>query len=86
MAAEKALPVAWEIREWAVVLFSSAWLALARLKLGQPDKAQRVLDRVYTEAPRRIYELQANAIAYAQIARAQVQLTDRSTRRGPEHH
>src|SRR5260370_369555 len=26
--AEGALPVAWEIREWTVVFFSSAWLAL----------------------------------------------------------
>ena len=45
LAAEEALPVAWEIGEWAVVFFSSAWLALAYLKLGQPDKARRVLDR-----------------------------------------
>ena len=46
LAAEEALPVAWEIGEWSAVFFSSAWLALAQLKLGQPDKARRVLDRV----------------------------------------
>jgi tetratricopeptide (TPR) repeat protein len=67
--AEKALPVAWEIREWAVVLFSSAWLALACLKLKQLDKAQRVLERVYTEAPHLSFSIQ-----YAQIAYAEVQL------------
>jgi predicted ATPase/class 3 adenylate cyclase len=75
LAAEEALPVAWEISEWGVAFFSSAWLAIAHLKLGQPDKARRVLDHLFNEAPARIYKLQANAIAYAQIARAQVHLT-----------
>jgi predicted ATPase/class 3 adenylate cyclase len=67
--AENALPVAWEIREWGVVLFSSAWLALACLKLKQSDKAQRVLERVFTEAPHLAFSIQ-----YAQIAYAEVQL------------
>jgi class 3 adenylate cyclase/tetratricopeptide (TPR) repeat protein len=49
--AEKALPAAWEIREWGVVLFSSAWLAIAYLKLGKPDDAKRILDRVFKEVP-----------------------------------
>jgi tetratricopeptide (TPR) repeat protein len=71
--AEHTLPVAWEIREWAVVLFSSAWLALACLKLGQADKAQRVLDRVYTQAPH-LYKDSALGIPYALIASAEVQL------------
>jgi hypothetical protein len=31
LAAEEALPVAWEIGEWSAVFFSSAWLALAYL-------------------------------------------------------
>jgi predicted ATPase/class 3 adenylate cyclase len=75
LAAEEALPVAWEISEWGVVFFSSAWLAIAHLKRGQPDKARRVLDHLFNEAPARIYKLQANAIAYAQIARAQIHLT-----------
>ena len=38
--AENALPAAWEIREWIVVFCSSAWLALACLKLGQPVEAE----------------------------------------------
>jgi tetratricopeptide (TPR) repeat protein len=54
--------------------FSSAWLALAQLKLGQPDKARRVLDRVFKEAPARLYKTSVYAIPYAQIARAEVHL------------
>ena len=68
------MPVAWEIGEWSAVFFSSAWLALAYLKLGQPDKARRVLDRVFKEAPARLYKTSAYAIPYAQIARAEVHL------------
>ena len=75
LAVEEALPVAWEIGEWLVVFFSSAWLALASLKLGQPDKARRVLDRVFNEAPARMHKTLTHAIPYAQIARAQIQLT-----------
>jgi predicted ATPase len=74
LAAEEALPVAWEIAEWGVVFFSSAWLAIAYSKLGQPDDARRVLDRVFNEAPARIVSSVANGIPYAQIARAQIQL------------
>ena len=74
LAAEEALPVAWEIGEWSAVFFSSAWLALAYLKLGQPDKARRVLDRVFKEAPARLYKTSVYAIPYAQIARAEVHL------------
>jgi tetratricopeptide (TPR) repeat protein len=44
------------------------------LKLGQPDKARRVLDRVFNEAPARLYKGAAYAIPYAQITRAQVHL------------
>ena len=73
-AAEEALPGAWKIGEWTVVFFSSAWLALACLKLGQLDKAQRALDRVFNEAPVRNRPSEAHAIPYAQIARAQVHL------------
>src|SRR5262249_6580119 len=70
--AENALPVAWEIGEWAVVVFSSAWLAMAYLKLGQPDNARKVLDRVFSEMPARIVKVQWMAIPYAQIARAEI--------------
>ena len=51
--AERALPAAWEIREWLVVGCASAWLAMSYLKLGKIDDARRVLDRVFKEAPLR---------------------------------
>jgi tetratricopeptide (TPR) repeat protein len=73
--AEEALPIAWEIGEWTVVFFSSAWLALASLKRGEPEKARNVLNRVFNEAPARMYKSSAFAIPYAQIARAQIHLT-----------
>ena len=74
MSAESALPVAWEIGEWPVVAFPSAWLAMAYSKLGQSDNAQRVLDRLFNEMPARIVS-QSMAIPYAQIARAQIYLS-----------
>lgn len=73
-AAESALPVAWEIGEWPVVGFSSAWLAMAYSKLGQLDNARRVLDRLFNEMPARVVP-QSMAIPYAQIARAQIYLS-----------
>ena len=72
--AENALPAAWEIREWIVVCCSSAWLALACLKLGQPDNARRVLDRVFTEGPPHLYKMWSHGFQYAEIANAEVQL------------
>jgi len=75
LAVEDALPVAWEIGEWDVVFFSSAWLAMAYSKLGQSDNAQRILDRLFNEVPARISKSQWMAIPYAQIARAQIHLT-----------
>ena len=83
MAAESALPVAWEIGEWAVVIFSSAWLAIAYSKLGQPDEARRILDRVFNEVPARLSSRMV-PIPYAQIARAQIQLTAGQPQRGPD--
>ena len=71
-AAEAALPVAWEIREWDVILWSSAWLALAYLKLGQPADAGRILERAFKKVPARA--LGSFPTAYAQIALAQFHL------------
>ena len=72
---EKALPAAWEIREWTAVLFSSAWLAIAYLKLGKADDAKRVLDRMFKEVPLRTFgPLGMHGVAFAQIALAQLHL------------
>ena len=43
--AEESLPLAWEVGEQGVVLFGSAWLGLAYLKLGRRDEARQVIDR-----------------------------------------
>jgi tetratricopeptide (TPR) repeat protein len=73
--AENELSVAWQIREWTVVFFCSAWLALSCLKLGQLEKARRFLDRVFTEAPDRLWrEGGAHGIQYAKIAHAEIDL------------
>jgi class 3 adenylate cyclase/tetratricopeptide (TPR) repeat protein len=74
MTAERGLPLAWGVPEWTVVFCSSAWLALACLKLRQPDKAQLFMDRVFREAPARMYKKYAHFIAYAQIACAEIHL------------
>jgi tetratricopeptide (TPR) repeat protein len=72
--ADEALPIAWEIREWTVVIFSSAFLAIAYLKLGRPDDARRVLDRAFQEVPKRALGLDAFGMAFASMALAQVHL------------
>jgi tetratricopeptide (TPR) repeat protein len=74
LVADKSLSIAWEIADWITVYFSSAWLALSCLKLGQPDKARRVLDRLFSDAPTRLYKTGAYGIQYAMIARAEVHL------------
>jgi len=78
--AEKALPTAWEIREWVAVLFSSAWLALALLKLGRRLDAQRVLDRVFKEVPlRAVPPSGMHGVAFTHFALAQLHLASGET-------
>jgi tetratricopeptide (TPR) repeat protein len=73
--AERALPVAWEIREWNVVLCSSAWLVMAYLKFRKPDDAKRVFDRVLKEVPfRALGAGDAHGVALSKIALAQLHL------------
>jgi tetratricopeptide (TPR) repeat protein len=71
---DEALPIAWDIREWTVVIFSSAFLAIAYLKLGRPADARRALDRAFQEVPKRALGLDAFGMAYASMASAQVHL------------
>jgi tetratricopeptide (TPR) repeat protein len=72
LAIEDALSVAWETGEWDVVLWSSAWLAIAYLKLARLPEARRVLDRALNEVPARGHW--NFTIAITQIALAQVHL------------
>jgi hypothetical protein len=46
-AAKEALPFAWEIGDWGVVLWSSGWAAIAYLRLGQLNEARQLLDRAF---------------------------------------
>jgi tetratricopeptide (TPR) repeat protein len=43
--AEESLPIAWQIGETNAILFGSAWLGLAYLKVGRLAEARRVTDR-----------------------------------------
>ena len=72
--AEESLPIAWEIREWNLVLWSSAWLAIGYLKLARTADAKRVLDRALKEVPTRALGTSAYAMPYPQIALAQLHL------------
>jgi len=73
--AEKWLPVAWEIREWPVVHWSSAWLAIAFLKRKRPEQAKQILDRVFAEVPARALDNRSSfAMPYSHIAVAQLHL------------
>jgi tetratricopeptide (TPR) repeat protein len=78
--AENALPVAWEIREWVAVLFPSAWLAIALLKLGRWSDASRVMDRVFKEVPLRALPPNSmHGVAFANFAFALVHLAASDT-------
>jgi tetratricopeptide (TPR) repeat protein len=69
--AEKALPVAWEIRQWEVVLWLSTWLTIALIKLERLAKAGRVIDRALKETPGRALATNNFALISMQMALAQ---------------
>jgi len=46
---EEGLPLAREIREWPVMFWTSAWGAIAHVKLGQHEAARRLLNRAIPE-------------------------------------
>lgn len=71
--AEEALPVAWEIGEWTPIFFSSSWLAIAYLKIGRVEDADRVLHRVIA-ASRDWRSVRPYWITYLHIALGQLHL------------
>jgi hypothetical protein len=46
---EEGLPRSWEIREWPVIFWVSAWGAIAHVKLGHHEEARRLLERAIPE-------------------------------------
>jgi tetratricopeptide (TPR) repeat protein len=77
-AAEEALPLAWEIGDWGVVLWSSGWAAIACLKLGRLADARRLVDDAFARVPVRALHM-ALHVAYPQIALAEVHLAAAQT-------
>jgi tetratricopeptide (TPR) repeat protein len=77
-AAEEALPLAWEIGDWGVVLWSSGWAAIACLKLGRLADARRLVDDAFARVPVRALHT-ALHVAYPQIALAEVHLAAAQT-------
>jgi tetratricopeptide (TPR) repeat protein len=73
--AEESLPIAWEIGENTVIVFVSAWVGIAYLKLGRRDEARRMTTRGLAHAETRVA---ANpfAFSYARMARALAHLAD----------
>jgi tetratricopeptide (TPR) repeat protein len=68
--AEEGLPAAWEIGNWFVVQFASAWAAIAYLKLGRVDDARRIVDEAVKIAPQGVSDNAAPS--YLQTAVGQV--------------
>jgi class 3 adenylate cyclase len=71
---EEGLAVAWEIGEWAPILFISSWLGIAYLKLGRMNEARRVVLRAVQEARARTFA--PFLITYPHIALAQLYLAE----------
>ena len=78
--AEEGLPHCWEIKEWSVVFWVSAWAAFAYVKLGRPDHARRLLDRALPECEAQGAS-QVWTIVWLQMALAQLSL---ALGKGPE--
>ena len=71
---EEGLPLSWEIREWAVIFWTSAWGAIAHVKLGQHAEARRLLDRAIPECEATSYTYGWNMI-FLQVALTELELS-----------
>ena len=75
--AEDALPAAWEIREWIVVVFASCLAGDRLSEAGMTTDAEQVLDRVFKEVPlRSLPAIRIHAVAFANVTLAQVHLAN----------
>jgi class 3 adenylate cyclase/tetratricopeptide (TPR) repeat protein len=73
--AEESLPIAWEIGETSVVLFASAWVAQAYLKIRRVDDARRAIVRALRRGESQPAPV-AFSLSYASVARVLVHLAD----------
>jgi tetratricopeptide (TPR) repeat protein len=71
---EEGLALSWEIRELAVIFWTSAWGAIAHVKLGQHEEARRLLDRAIPECELLNYSHGWNMI-FLQVALAELELS-----------
>src|SRR5262249_25656031 len=69
---EEGLPLSWEIRELPVIFWTSAWGAIAHVKLGQHEEARRLLERAIPECEASSYVYGWNMI-FLQVALAELE-------------
>jgi class 3 adenylate cyclase/tetratricopeptide (TPR) repeat protein len=74
-AAEESLPIAWEIGEYTVMLFTSAWLTQAYLKVGRVENARATIVRALRWGETYIFP-NPFPLSYASVARVLVHLAD----------
>jgi tetratricopeptide (TPR) repeat protein len=76
VAAEN-LPHCWEIGEWGVVFWVSAWAAIAHVKLGRHEPARKLLERALPEceAQRQEWMLVWLQMALAHLSLARGEMT-----------
>lgn len=80
--AQENLPVAIEIGEWMVVLFASAWAALACIKLRRLEDARRFLDEALASVEQKVGLEYPRA--YLQTVGGQLHLADGETEKALE--
>ena len=74
---EEGLPLSREIREWPVIFWTSAWGAIAHVKLGQHEKARRLLDHAIPECESLAHSYRWNLI-FLQVALTELELSLRN--------
>jgi class 3 adenylate cyclase/tetratricopeptide (TPR) repeat protein len=74
---EEGLPLSMEIREWPVIFWTSAWGAIAHVKLGQHEKARRLLDHAIPECESLAHSYRWNLI-FLQVALTELELSLRN--------
>jgi len=86
--AEENLPHCWEIGEWGVVFWVSAWAAIADMKLGRQEHARKLLQRALPEceAQRQVWMMVwlQMALAHLSLARGETAAALTAARRAAD--